>query len=103
MASREQRTRSVWAWVFFVLAVVLIWSHWRVVGHSLPEAPGELVTTTTAFVIGLVPYVVIDAAGVAPQWPGLALGLAGTAGAAYALARLLRWIDRNPQGDSADA
>lgn len=91
---RRRRTRTVWAWLSFVAALVLIWSHWSIVGRSLPDRANEIATTTTGSVFGMLPYVVIDDAGSTIRWPGLALGLASTAVAALLLRQLLRWIDR---------
>jgi len=95
MNERRNRSQRVWSWVYLGIAILGIWCHWSLVGHSPPGQPTELVTTTTAYVFGALPYVVIDASGIAPQWFGLGLGIAATVLVAYARKRLMDWVERS--------
>ena len=94
MSERRIESQRVWSWVYLCFAIVLIWGHWRVVGHSSPEQPTELVTTSTGLVFGALPFVVVDSSGIAPQWVGLGVGIACSLLAGYVRKRLMDWVER---------
>jgi hypothetical protein len=105
MNERQRRSRQVWSWVYFGIALLAIWCHWSAVGQSIPGRPTELVWKTTAYVLGIdaLPYVVKDPSGISPQWLGLGVGIAITALAAYARKRLMEWADRSNPATQTEA
>ena len=105
MDERQRRSRHVWSWVYFGIALLAIWCHWSAVGQSAPDRPTEMAWRTTAYVLGIdaLPYVVTGPEGVAPQWIGLGVGIALTVLAAYARQRLMDWADRSDSRAPSEA
>ena len=78
------------AGLVFVLLVVLTWGCWRSQGPADAESAFDRHTTTTAYVFGVVPYLVHDEDGTHPDWRGLALGGVTTVALSLTLLSVLR-------------